>query len=608
MACSELKDSKRGGKFVGEYCFVEYDRVIVDVTDISHSLPSVVTPYSSYFQRFITQKLLNVYVSAKMPLLHNFGFNGDNIQLNRRVVLLGSACLAGGLALLWYLRSRSTKVKKVAGKTLEESSASSRLPSELEQVGASKKSKERGNEFFKAGKYTLALEAFNEAITMCPESEAVHLAVCYQNRAATYDRLGSAEKSIEDCTKALRLDKMYLKAIVRRGKAHKLLHHYEQAMDDFMYASCVDRNGVCDLSSEINEIINELAVAVLEEFKEGREPIPIRDESVLLWRSCFINDPVLNDLKTPFISGESYYHRALQAVRERRYEDVIPLLEKELPFLTEPSEILRDCTFIARFALMKEDTEKICKHLGKIDEVWNTLSEESKKEVVNSRYRAIYYLLLAAISLNGISDSDFESAIELDTCNADVYIGASMLFTENLDFQSAIKYLDRLGQIEPNHHLAKHMKANCRLASAISRGDICDTLRCIHDVDQLLVASPDADPILYLITGRLYHAAQNKDLAWASLEKAAKALPGYSAPLYYLALIEADGSDESNEHISELENKMKHFLKMEPADPNPLIVLAKIAAQRSVFLDTTFTRIYSFPPSPASPMCSLRHL
>lgn len=33
-----------------------------------------------------------------------------------------------------------------------------------------------------------------------------------------------------------------------------------------MYASCVDRNGVCDLSSEISEIINELAVAVLEEF------------------------------------------------------------------------------------------------------------------------------------------------------------------------------------------------------------------------------------------------------------------------------------------------------------------------------------------------------
>lgn len=53
----------------------------------------------------------------------------------------------------------------------------------------------------------------------------------------------------------------------------------------------------------------------------------------------------------------SYYHRALEAVRERRYEDVIPLLEKELPLLTEPSEILRDCTFIARFALMKEDTE-----------------------------------------------------------------------------------------------------------------------------------------------------------------------------------------------------------------------------------------------------------
>lgn len=110
MVCSELKDSTRRNKYVGEYYFVEYDKIIVDATDIIQSLPSVVTPYSSYFKRFITQTLLNVYLSAKMPLLHNFGFSGDNIQLNRRVVLLGGACFAGGLALLWYLRSRSTKV------------------------------------------------------------------------------------------------------------------------------------------------------------------------------------------------------------------------------------------------------------------------------------------------------------------------------------------------------------------------------------------------------------------------------------------------------------------------------------------------------------------
>lgn len=69
------------------------------------------------------------------------------------------------------------------------------------------------------------------------------------------------------------------------------------------------------------------------------------------------------------------------------------------------------------------------------------------------------------------------------------------------------------------------------------------------------------------------------------------------------SLIEADGSDESNEHNLELENKMKHFLEMEPADPNPLIVLAKIAAQRSVFLGITFARTQtpSPPPLPLPP-------
>ncbi|VDM43918.1 unnamed protein product [Toxocara canis] len=458
-----------------------------------------------------------------------------------------------------------------------------------ERVAASKKFKENGNEFFKAGKYESALKAFSDAIAACPAGETQHLAVCYQNRAATYDRLGETEKSIEDCTKALRLDKFYLKAIVRRGKAQKHLHHYQEAMDDFAYASSVDRSGACDLSSEMSEVINHLAISVLEEFKEGRGPIPIRDESVLLWRSCFLNDPVLNDLNNPSISNESYYERALEAVRERRYEEVIPLLEKELPLLTEPSDILRDCVFIARFALMKEDAKRICEHLEKIDQVWKSLSEDAKKQVANRRYRAIYYLLLAAINLEEINESTFDAAIELDDHDVDVYMGASMLFSENLDFATAMKYLDRIADVDPNHRLVKHvfvhMKANCHLAIAVSQGDVCDTLRCIHDVHQLLVDNPDAHPILHLITGRLYYAAQNKDLARASFEKAAEALPQYSAPLYYLAMLEVEDSEGSAERLSTLESKMRRCLEMEAANPDALAVLAKIAVQRDAFKD-----------------------
>lgn len=54
---------------------------------------------------------------------------------------------------------------------------------------SSKEVKDRGNEYFKQCSYREASEAFTEAINLCPPEYKNHLAVCYQNRAAAYDRL-----------------------------------------------------------------------------------------------------------------------------------------------------------------------------------------------------------------------------------------------------------------------------------------------------------------------------------------------------------------------------------------------------------------------------------
>ena len=51
--------------------------------------------------------------------------------------------------------------------------------------------KNRGNKYFKGGRYELAIRCYTEAIEVCPEKETLDLATFHQNRAAAHDQLVS---------------------------------------------------------------------------------------------------------------------------------------------------------------------------------------------------------------------------------------------------------------------------------------------------------------------------------------------------------------------------------------------------------------------------------
>lgn len=46
----------------------------------------------------------------------------------------------------------------------------------------------------------------------------------------TYIPQGKYENTVKECTKALELNPMYVKALVRRGEAHEKLEHFEEAI------------------------------------------------------------------------------------------------------------------------------------------------------------------------------------------------------------------------------------------------------------------------------------------------------------------------------------------------------------------------------------------
>ncbi|XP_027926546.1 uncharacterized protein LOC114183653 [Vigna unguiculata] len=91
--------------------------------------------------------------------------------------------------------------------------------------------KRAGNENFKVGKYTEAIENYTAALS-CNIKSCPFMAICFCNRAAAHQALGQIADAIADCSVAIALDGNYAKAISRRATLLEMVRDYEQAACD----------------------------------------------------------------------------------------------------------------------------------------------------------------------------------------------------------------------------------------------------------------------------------------------------------------------------------------------------------------------------------------
>jgi len=92
----------------------------------------------------------------------------------------------------------------------------------------SEEAKLRGNEHFKAGNWTGAIEEYSEALKRDPENYRV-----YSNRAACYSKLMDWQRGMEDCDKCLSIDPNFVKVYIRKGKIQHFLKQYHKALQTY---------------------------------------------------------------------------------------------------------------------------------------------------------------------------------------------------------------------------------------------------------------------------------------------------------------------------------------------------------------------------------------
>ncbi|XP_041834111.1 RNA polymerase II-associated protein 3 [Melanotaenia boesemani] len=89
--------------------------------------------------------------------------------------------------------------------------------------------KDRGNAYFKEGKYEAAVECYTKGM----EADSLNV-LLPANRAMAFLKLEKYNEAEEDCTKAIFLDNTYSKAFARRGTARVSLGKLEEAKQDFL--------------------------------------------------------------------------------------------------------------------------------------------------------------------------------------------------------------------------------------------------------------------------------------------------------------------------------------------------------------------------------------
>ncbi|XP_002741398.1 uncharacterized protein LOC100373793 [Saccoglossus kowalevskii] len=102
--------------------------------------------------------------------------------------------------------------------------------------------KVKGNDVFKDGDFSEAIDAYTQALLICPLCYKKERSIMYSNKAACHVRTENYEEAISDCSKAIELHSTYVKALLRRAQTYEKLEKLDEALEDYQKVLHLDNS------------------------------------------------------------------------------------------------------------------------------------------------------------------------------------------------------------------------------------------------------------------------------------------------------------------------------------------------------------------------------
>ncbi|XP_042178610.1 mitochondrial import receptor subunit TOM70-like [Oncorhynchus tshawytscha] len=404
--------------------------------------------------------------------------SGSSLPRWQLALLIGTPIVLGvGAVYLWNRsKTKDSPGKRNGERTTPEGSASpvqgqdgaaNRTSRELEDMSPldrAQGAKNKGNKYFKAGKYEQAIQCYTEAIGLCPRDNQTDLSTFYQNRAAAYEQQMMWTEVVQDCTQAVEMNPRYIKALFRRAKALERLDNKKECLEDV--------TAVCILEAFQNQQSMLLADKVLkllgkEKAKDkykNRDPLMPSPQFIKSYFSSFTDDIISqplqkgekkdedkdNEGEAAEVTESSGYLKAKQYMEEENYDKIISECTKEVESggrYTAEALLLR-----ATFYLL----------IGNATGAQPDLDRVINMEDANIKLRANALIKRGSMYMQQqqpmMSTQDFNMAAEIDTRNADVYHHRGQLKILLDQVEEAVGDFDECILLRPDSALAQAQK------------------------------------------------------------------------------------------------------------------------------------------------------
>ncbi|XP_077198183.1 mitochondrial import receptor subunit TOM70 isoform X3 [Paroedura picta] len=335
---------------------------------------------------------------------------------------------------------------------------------EMSPLDRAQAAKNKGNKYFKAGKYEQAIQCYTEAISLCPSEKNADLSTFYQNRAAAYEQLQKWKEVAQDCTKAVELNPKYVKALFRRAKAHEKLDNKKECLED-VTAVCI-LEGFQNQQSMLlaDKVLKLLGKEKAKEKYKNREPLMPSPQFIKSYFSSFTDDiisqPLLRGEKSDedkdkegeasVVKDNCGYLKAKKYMEEENYDKIISECTKEIE--AKGKYMAEALLLRATFYLL----------IGNANAAKPDLNQVIDMEDANVKLRANALIKRGSMYMQQqqpmLSTQDFNMAADIDPQNADVYHHRGQLKILLDQVEEAVEDFDECIRLRPDSALAQAQK------------------------------------------------------------------------------------------------------------------------------------------------------
>ncbi|EGF82256.1 hypothetical protein BATDEDRAFT_19105 [Batrachochytrium dendrobatidis JAM81] len=286
-----------------------------------------------------------------------------------------------------------------------------------------------GNKQYNKKKFEEAIELYTQAILLAPN------AIFYCNRAAAYSHIENFAKVVEDCTKALELDKKYIKALNRRAAAYESLGHLTDALNDYTVVCVLQGFKVNSSMSAPDRLLKTISSNITQEYAKSRRPKMPSGAFVRAYMDSFRATPshaTLVDNCQDTSESIQALKLVFSAIKEHRWTEAYEHAVKAI--------VLNDFN-------------------------------NTKMEAIAHNIRGTFFFLIGHIDL---SIADLDKALELDPVDVNSIIKRGTLFMERSEVEKTVEMFERAEKLEPTNVDLFYHRGQVRFLTADYQGAVDD--------------------------------------------------------------------------------------------------------------------------------------